>query len=76
MKRYIKSESSLTEADYKAALRLFRQARNPKDIERAQNIIKEYKAENPELAEKIKNQIESDREARKYVPHKSQKYRW
>lgn len=75
MKRYIKSESSLTESDYRAALRLLRQARNPKEVERAQKIIKEYKVENPELAEKIRDQIESDREDRKHVPHKVQKYR-
>lgn len=76
MKRYIKSESLLTEADYRAALLGLRHARNPKDVERAQNIIKEYKAKNPELAEKIKDQVESDQEAQKHVPHKSQKYRW
>lgn len=74
MKRYIKSESLLTEADYRAALLGLQHARNPKDVERAQKIIREYKAKNPELAEKIKNQIDSDREARKHVPHKSSKY--
>ena len=76
MKRYIKSESSITESDYKAALLLLRQAKHPEDVERAQKIIKEYKDKNPELAEKIKNQIESDREARKHAPKQQSKYRW
>lgn len=75
MKRYIKSESLLTESDYRAALLGLRHARNPKDVERAQKIIKEYKAKNPELAEKIKNQIESDREARRHSPKHQSKYR-
>ena len=67
MKIYIKSDSSITDSDYKAALLLLRHAKRPEDVEYAQKIIKEYKDKNPELAEKIKKQLEADREARRHT---------
>lgn len=76
MKRYIKSESLITEADYRAALLSFRQAKRPEDVERAQKIIKEYKDKNPELADKIKKQLEAERDSRRHSPKHQSKYRW
>ena len=58
MKRYIKSSDSLiTESDYKGALLLMKRSTNPKEVEKAQQIIREYKEKNPELAEKIKSEL-------------------
>jgi hypothetical protein len=58
MKRYIKSSDSIiTESDYKGALLLLKRSTNSKEIEKAQQIIREYKEKNPELAEKIKSEL-------------------
>lgn len=76
MKRYIRTTSLLTESDYKAALLLLNHARFPKEIERAQKTIREYTDANPELAEKIKNEMEAKREAQRHVPRQQSKYRW
>lgn len=76
MKRYIRTTSLLTESDYRAALLLLNHTRSPKEIERAQKIIREYKDANPELAEKIKNEIEAKRDAQRHAPKQQSKYRW
>ena len=76
MKRYIVASNLITESDYKAALLLLNHTRSPKEIERAQKIIWEYKDANPELAEKIKNEIEAKCDARRHAPKQQSKYRW
>ena len=76
MKRYIRTTSLITESDYKAALLLLNHTRSPKEIERAQKTIREYKDANPKLAEKIKNEIEAKRDAQRHAPKQQSKYRW
>jgi hypothetical protein len=58
MKRYIKSSDSIiTKDDFKGALLTLKRSANPKEIEKAQQVIREYKEKNPELAEKIKAEL-------------------
>ena len=58
MKRYIKSSDSLiTESDYKVALLLLKRSTNSREIEKAQQTIREYKEKNPESAERIKSEL-------------------
>lgn len=76
MKRYIRTANLLTESDYKAALMLLNHARSPKEVEYAQKTIREFKDANPELAEKIKNELDAKRDARRHAPKQQSKYRW
>lgn len=76
MKRYIKSETSFTSDDYKAALLLLKQSHDEKQITRAQEIVREFKAKNPELAEKIKAEVAAPRPKAKPTKSKYSKYRW
>ena len=74
MKRYIKSsETSYTADDYRAALLLLKHSHDEKQVARAQEIMREFKAKNPELAEKIRTEVNTPRP--KAAPYKS-KYRW
>jgi hypothetical protein len=62
MKRYIKSaEQFLTADDYKAALLLLKKSANLKEIAKAQEVIREYQASNPESATKIKEEFNAPR---------------
>jgi hypothetical protein len=76
MKRYIKTASSITDSDYKAALLLLRHSTDIKEIERAQEIIREFKNTNPELAKQIKDENDARRNALKHQPKSKSKYRW
>ena len=77
MKRYVRAETSFTTDDYKAALLLLKHSVNPKEVERAQTVIREFKATNPELAEKVKSELNQKRERKpKSAPSKYRFYRW
>ena len=74
MKRYIKSsETSYTADDYRASLLLVKHSHDAKQIAHAQEIMREFKAKNPELAEKIRTEVNTPKPKAK--PYKS-KYRW
>jgi hypothetical protein len=62
MKLYIRSaEQSFTAEDYKAALLLLKKSTNLKEIAKAQEVIREYQASNPESATKIKEEFNTPR---------------
>lgn len=74
MKRFIKSsETPYTKDDYRADLLLLKHSHDPNQTALIQERLRDFKAKNPELAEKIKAEVNTPRPKAK--PYRS-KYRW